>query len=77
MHRNGPRKVRRPSLRETMQKPETSVPEIIAGVMIVAVIALTAIAYWPTDVRKGTAVAENTPPVYRTPAKAPDTPRTP
>lgn len=77
MHGNGPTKVRRPPLSEMMQKPETSVPEIIAGLVIVAVIALTAVAYWPTDVRKGTAVAENTPPVYRAPATAPDTPRKP
>ena len=63
-------KVQRPSLRETMHKPESSVPEIVAGVLMVVVIALTAIAYWPSDVRKGTAVSENSPTYRALPAEA-------
>ena len=64
MQKERPAKVHRPSLRETMHKPESSVPEIAAGVLMVVVIALAAIAYWPTEVRKGTAVSENSP-TYR------------
>jgi hypothetical protein len=74
MQNERPPKVDRPSLRETMHKPESSVPEIVAGVVIAGVVVLFAIAYWPSEFRKGTAVSENSS-TYR--AESPSAPKAP
>jgi hypothetical protein len=71
MQKERPAKVHRPSLRETLQKPESSVPEVVAGVLMVVVIALIALAYWPSEVRKGTAVSENSPTYRASPGSKP------